>query len=502
MNQRTFEDFVMFCNSTGNQTVNILPVLQLCCKQAVIISTQYTEESGLTQRLIRILQNRDIKTEKIIISKDEEKNLNELTNKLIHYSKNYPKIVWNISGGQKIPASAMICTFQKRITEGFRDDIVTYTEANPPEIWYFDSTYKNYHERSSVFLNLKEFLYLFGYEKISGDKLYPEPSEEVRQNLKIGKKGLEYFKVSETFREAFFNYMRSPICKSNIRELIKKTLNELKPEFNNLTISKTGYEDLEKKIESIFSSLHKVKSKEDCVRLIKPLKLITKPKEIYDGYWNSIKKTVIENTIKKLEMEEVELISSSAKSVYIDELLSQIKDIGGSVDYISEPLYKRNIPSFSSFKSNGILFEWMVAAAILDELGKNEKIKNSISEIYHSVKTKKLNAEEKPDAEHDIVIVTRFGTLILIEIKTYDFSGDLAQAQGGLAYKKSGPYGTAIIIGPLISSIVKTDPQGRKKFPPYINDIIKTQEETARQNNIEYYYLDKIPDMLKKKLFI
>ncbi len=70
----------------------------------------------------------------------------------------------------------------------------------------------------------------------------------------------------------------------------------------------------------------------------------------------------------------------------------------------------------------------------------DNQLRNSIAEIYHSVKTKKLNSSEKHDAEHDIVIVTKFGTLILIELKTYEFSGDLAQAQQGLAYKKSGPY--------------------------------------------------------------
>jgi hypothetical protein len=71
---------------------------------------------------------------------------------------------------------------------------------------------------------------------------------------------------------------------------------------------------------------------------------------------------------------------------------------------------------------------------------KDHRLRNSIAEIYHSVKTKKLNSSEKHYAEHDIVIVTKFGTLILIELKTYEFSGDLAQAQQGLAYKKSGPY--------------------------------------------------------------
>ena len=98
-----FHDYVMFCNSTGNQTGNLLPILQLQCKQLVIISTGLTEKNGSTQRLIDILGKKNVETEKILINENEEKNLNDLTNKIIHKAKGYSEIVWNISGGQKIP---------------------------------------------------------------------------------------------------------------------------------------------------------------------------------------------------------------------------------------------------------------------------------------------------------------------------------------------------------------------------------------------------------------
>lgn len=507
MSLAQFPDYIMFCNSTGNQVVNLLPILQFKCSKAVIISTQHTENKGFTQRLIDILSKNKIESRKMIISATEEKNLKQLTEKIFEAAKEYKKIIWNISGGQKIPASAMLSAFQKRSYDGVKDDIVTYIEASPPEIWYFGHDYISHKERTSVSLTLHDILYLYNFETMKEEnKLYPEPSEDIAKNIETGRKALEYFKENDYFREAFFSHMKPSDSYSRTRkeieDLIKKALNSITPNLNEIKISKIGYENLEQKINHVFSSLDKAKNEEDLQKLLAPLKLIQKPAEIYADYWNGIKKAIVSEAIKRIENNEVRLINGIIKPKDIDKLISQIKSIGGESTYESGTLYKKHVPVFSSLKRNGILFEWMVAAAILDEINSDDKLKDCISEIYHSVKTKQLGSIERHDAEHDIVIVTKFGTLIIMELKTYEFSGDTAQAQEGLAYKKSGPYGTAMIIGPLLSTMVKTDANGQKAFPVYIEGPIKSQEDTARQNNIEYYYIDNIAEMLKKKFHI
>lgn len=508
MSHVQFSDYIMFCNSTENQTVNLLPILQLQCRQSVIISTDFTEKKGVTDRLMKILQKKDVKVEKMVIDKQDEKNLNDLTNKLIQNAKGRPKVIWNISGGQKIPASAMLNAFQRRIAAGFENDIVTYTEAKPPEIWYFGADYKSHSIETSVFLSLSDLLYLSGYETLKDEtKLYPELSGDKSKQIEIGKKALQYFNSDALFREGFFNYMKPPLTSlhslTDIKELIRKMLNDVKPSINELAVSRTGYENLEQKISQIFSKLEQVNNKEELRNLIKPLKLIQKPAEIYDDYWNVIKKAVVDKALKSLESNEIKLIKScSPTEEQNKKLREQILSLGGQVTKESGPLYKCHVQEFSSIKGNGFLFEWMVAAAILEEIEKNPKLKDSISEIYHGVKTKKIDTEERHDAEHDIIIVTRFGTLIIVELKTYAFTGDLVQAQEGLAYKKSGPYGKAVIIGPLISEMVKIKEDGSKEFPSYIDGPITSQENTARQNNTEYYYLDKIVDMLKKNLHV
>lgn len=502
-----FSEHVMVCNSTGNQTVNLLPILQFGTMTTIIVSTPLTEANESTKRLCHILKKNSVQSEVMVINEEEEKNLKDLTNRLIERTSKYHKIAWNISGGQKIPAASMLDAFQIRIDKGFKQDIVLYTEANPPSIWFFDKSYKSQKVRTSVFLSLEDFLYLAGYEALEDkDKLYPDPSYQVKQNLEIGWKALSYFRENELFREAFFNYMKpkeAPIrTREDLENAIKRILNEIRPSLNELNVSMRGYENLENQITKIFSELNKVTNRNQLTAFIKPLKLIKNPRTIYDDYWNQIKRKIIEKTFNSIEFNEVKVIFSSTNEADLRKLLRQIKDIGGISSYKSGPLYKKDIPQFSKFGGNGLLFEWMVAALIVKEVENDERMRSSISEIYHGVRTRRLKTEGHPDAEHDILIVTRFGTLIIVELKTYEFSGNLVKAQEGLAYKKSGPYGKAVIIGPLLSEMVKTNENGKKEYPPYINGAIKDQEETARQNGTEYYYLDKVPNMLKQKLYV
>lgn len=506
MSHIQFPDHVMFCNSTGNQTVNLIPAIQLGCRQIVLFSTPLAEGKGWTTRLEFIAEKYDIKCIVERVSKEEEKNLNILTDRLIQCAKEFSQVVWNISGGQKIPSASMLSAFQKRAAAGFNKDYVAYVEGSPPQIWYFSHDYQSKSERTSVPLSLHDLLHLSGFETIKDeDTLYPYPTKEVSQKIETGKKAFEYFRDSEIFREAFFGYMKPSVAsirtKQEVEDLLKNSLNSVKPAIGELRVTKEGYKNLEQQITKVFSQLNNsFSNKEALLRIIKPLKIIQKPSELYEDYWQSIKKSAIEQVLESIESDAVRLIATPLNNQQTQQLIEQIKSIGGQSEYTAGELYKKHISAFSSLKRNGYLFEWMVAAAIIEEIEKDKRLKDSVSQVYHSVKTKKIASKEKPDAEHDIVIVTKFGTLIIIELKTYEFSGDIAQAQEGLAYKKSGPYGSAMIIGPLFTSMVKINKNGSKEFPHYIEGPTKTQEDTAKQNDIEYYCLDKIPDMLRRKL--
>lgn len=500
-------DHVMFCNSTGNQTINLIPAIQFGCRQIVIFSTLRAEEKGWTTRLEFIAEEYGIKCRVEKVSKEEEKKLNIFTDRQIQCAKEFSQVVWNISGGQKIPSGAMLSAFQTRLGAGFDKDYVAYVEANPPELWYFGHDYQSKSMRTSVPLSLHDLLYFAGFETMKDeDCLYPSPIKEVSQKIEIGKKALEYYRKDELFREAFFSYMKPSVAsihsRKDIEELIRKALRSIKPNVGELNVTNIAYKNLEQQIHNVFSQLNDAVTKEKLLQIIRPLKIIKKPAELYEDYWNSIKRAAIEYVLNEIETDAVRLIAVRPEEKQTQQLIEQIISIGGQSEYVAGELYQKHILEFSSLRSNGYLFEWMVAAAIIEEIEKDSKLKDSVSQVYHSVKTRKMGSNEKHDAEHDIVIITKFGTLLILELKTYEFTGKTAQAQEGLAYKKSGPYGSAMIVGPLQTNMIKINKNGAKEFPGYIPDATKEQVVTARQNGIEYYCLDEVNNMLKSKLFI
>jgi hypothetical protein len=145
----------------------------------------------------------------------------------------------------------------------------------------------------------------------------------------------------------------------------------------------------------------------------------------------------------------------------------------------------------------------MVAAAVLRAVESNQALKEAVAEIHLQCLTRSASdPTAKHDAELDVVITTRFGTLIILEVKTYDFSGDTAKGKDHSAYKKSGPYGKAIMVGPLIRAMLSQDSNGKELYPHYIDGKIQAQKNTAEQNGIRYSYLDEIGRLLEKELSV
>jgi len=182
--------------------------------------------------------------------------------------------------------------------------------------------------------------------------------------------------------------------------------------------------------------------------------------------------------------------------------VSQICSLGGIVDNFSGQICKEDVHKFSGITPRpGVLFEWMIAALIMELIKTNEVVKNNISEIHINVGTQRSDdPEAKQDSEFDLVITTRFGTLILFEMKTHDFSGDVAKGKEGAAYKKSGPFGKAVIIGPIMNDMIHINVRKEKEYDHYIDRKTQDQEKTASQNNIQYWYLDDVKGKLMKEL--
>jgi len=497
------KDYIMVCNSTLNQVVNLLPAFQFGLKDLLIISTELADKKKWTERLIDILKKHKISAYTVTINSEEEKSVPLLTEKLTSLTNKYKKVVWNISGGQKIPTISLHNAFSRRIKAGF-DDMVVYVEGNDGNIWFYDKDFNTEKVRSNVQFSLEDILHIAGYQICDNKQIYPQISSDARGNISIAKKALIFYESNDIFREAFFSLMRPPYemprNPNKLKELIKKELNKIKPVLQDIKIKKAGYEDLERSISTVFNRLSRAKTIKEAKEIFKKMKIIMQPDQIYDDYWNSIKRECVDRVLKRLSSNKQPLLSRNLKKNEREELFSQIKEIGGEIYKADNTIYKNDI-RFSGIRKNSELFEWMVASAVLTAIEQDSDIKNAISEVCCNVKTQRLELDcKKYDSEIDVLIVTRFGTLIVLEAKTYDFSGDTAKSRESVAYKKSGPFARAIIVGPVLKSMLKAKPDGREEFPFYVDDKTRNQKETSRINGVSYWYLDEIKDKLRNEL--
>ncbi|MCX7991446.1 MAG: DUF1887 family CARF protein [Proteobacteria bacterium] len=487
----------MFCFSTGNQTVNFLPVIQLKIPSVIIATTE--KERGLN--LKKVYEAHNIKSK--FFNVEKERDINELKNQFLEETTSIKYVLWNITGGQKYHSLAMYEAFLNRVSNKY-EDLIIYFEANTTKYLIYNQHKKVMEITADAYISLDDIFTLYNTNAYEKTQIFPEADKDCQRNLDVGKKALDYYEKEETFRKLFFAIMKpNPVVdevKGGIENQIRKFLNSIKPKVNELKIKSAGYEDLEKKIGSLIKELTKSNDIFRIRELIKPLKLIQNPEEIFNEYWNDMKRALIDELNKKINEQDYPLINEPISQEKINIIKEQIKSLGGKISEDCSDIIKRScVEAFSVFDRNGHLFEWMVASKILGIIEQNTELKSKVAQIHLGVKTKPLRENAQQDAELDIVITTRFGTTLVLEAKTYDFSGDTIEGKENQTLKKSGPYSKTIIVGPLLKSLEIRD-NGTIKYPSYFDNKIIEQRNNAEKHNIAYACLDELEGILKKEL--
>lgn len=492
-----FDNYHMFCFSTGNQTVNFLPAKQLNIPQVIVATTE--KEKG--ENLKRVFNTHKITSKFFNIGNFS--NIHGLKEEFLKETQSIENILWNITGGQKYHTLAMYEAFLER-TENNHKDLILYFEANNTKFYIYDRHKKIIEIPADTYISLDDIFTLYNTNAYEKMELFPEPDTLTKMFLDAGKKALDYYEKDETFRKVFFAVMRpNPVVdeiKGGLEKQIKIFLNSIKPKLSDLKIMRTGYENFEHNINDIFIKLNNCHNLYEIRNTLQPLLLITQPQEIYNEYWNAIKRAVIEEINKKIDEKNYPLLNESLSKDKIKTLKLQIESIGGKIKEDIKGIIKRSdLIAFSMIDRNGHLFEWMVAGKIMNIIEEKSNLKSKISQIHLGVKTKPLKPDAKQDAELDIVITTRFGTTLVFEAKTYDFSGDTIEGKENQTLKKSGPYSKTIIVGPLLKSLeIRTE--GEIKYPFYFDGKIIEQRANAEKHNISYACLDELDIVLEKQL--
>ncbi len=486
----------MIIMSTGNQTVNIIPAMQLNIKVIIILTTNFMKKD--TEYLIDVLKKYNFIVKQEEVENDVEHDPIKIENliKVVIIKNKLTSVYININGGQKYyPMGAY------GILKDYKQDVIiklVYMDIHTRNILI---TNQNLLQEEPILteskLLLNDILKLYGYEiKKNGrsEKIKIDSDNIVSQNIK---KIINYYLTNDLFREIF---IRSSDRKNNLdekilAERIKKFLSYYKPDLNNMQLTDIGYESLEMDIQSLS---HPKLSNYDVNKI---LNRISNKSEIFNKYWNCVKKSIIDYVLTEAHLNDPDINNFQIYDGIINlemqkEINSIFSDIGGSVtfSYPDKGVFKKDIKFQEKI---GDTFEEMVLYEVLSVIKSNIEIRNKIFEIYKNVETVKLGMNTKlNESEYDIVIVTTYGTLIILEMKAGYFDSDTITSKDYGAYKKSGTYGKSALIGPIIDKLKKDDGT-LFDFVPF---AIKAHENKAKLNSIEYVQFDKIEEYLSKTI--
>jgi len=493
----------MFICSTQHQVVNLVPAITEEVDYIVIFTTKTAYD--WSRNLQPVLDKRNIKYEIVPVQLDTETDIGQFSecikNELDKYKDR--EILLNSGGGQKPWAMAVMKVFIESDNDSLR---VVYTEANTRQLVFISKDMRSELKDYSIDLSLEEILTIYGYTFWVSSNAEEAKTQNI--NLKNINEDISFSKAiknsafacgflfsSEAFRKAFFPSMIKDDqtvfngfeLKTKIQGIIKHCrphLETLKPVY----CKGQHPEELLKKIES------EKMSTDDLKKILR--QFYSQPK--YDQFWKPVKNFMIEKAIENLSAEYQNPLNNGIKynEAEENELIDCFTQLDGQIEFEESLIKSVRYP----FK-NGEFFEKMVLSEVL-KFYETDAGKKYINEIWINVRTqKKENPTSKNEAEYDIVIVSNFGTLILLEIKSAKFDNHTAKGQERDVLKKSGPYGKAIMIGPLLSEMKPfNEENARKDRYPYLSIMLYDQYVKIQAAGLEYWCLDEVAEKLKNMI--
>jgi len=141
----------------------------------------------------------------------------------------------------------------------------------------------------------------------------------------------------------------------------------------------------------------------------------------------------------------------------------------------------------------GYILEYLVLYKICHLIKENDKIKERIAGLWHSVKIDDNQEGVSGVDEFDILILTTGGKVIVLECKSGKMSGDVAKSTNYSTYAIAGVYGMPLFSSPLLFS---TRLSGKNY------KTLRQAHNSAKRARLDILYIDKIEEKLKELLNI
>jgi hypothetical protein len=433
--------------STGQNTTNVLPALQMKIDYFVALETSAANKRKWSEGMYRVLQERGIQTiEPIVLTPEEDSRIDIISDKLHKILTGDFEVLWNLGGGQKAQQFALWKTFIERVQSG-EDEIACY--ANPEskllEIWGYDNETNrlDYSEVPiEVKISAKEIFAIYGFDiDLNEGELFYKDGKLLKDNS-----GISELMNHKEFREFMFK-----LPKTNLNA-DENSLNLTRSELSKKQRSNSKYFD--NKIKEFIVNKLSSSSEINISRVI----------QIIPSLRKHINNLNLNLYLKNGETEKITIKNNGLIGLLKKITTRNIAELDISQDFL--------IKNFS-FQKTSFLFEKILEDKVIELI--KETPDNEIYEAYSNIKVVK---QGKTVGEHDILLVTKWGTIISLDAKTFDVESKDLDARLLNLRNGAGRYVEFIPIFPLYESDI---------YEEYIPEQILKLPEKIRSKGFRYF---------------
>jgi hypothetical protein len=419
---------IMIGFSSEQNSTNLISALKYGITHYCLIESKKAKDENWSEGIIKVFNRKGIKTFTVDFSSiqpnDNQKLLNKIYSVLKIDENAKQNLYWNLGGGKKNQILLLYNYFINRSTKVDNYDLAIYYDPGLRSFFEYKKA-----EDNSIILNTDNEINLeitaidifetFGFKIENNNNLKKIYESNNIENY--DEKNYNLFKNNKEYRKILFQApIKDNIAKPSGVELddFNERLIQIKPLIHEKVLEYLGNQNTLNAIYNIFSS-HLNSN-------IKSLNLTNKKDEIINALLNEYQK--IAKRVPNLliqdkndtiygELTKLFFDYSGIKKIKLNDLilLNEFKDLINNNNEIE--LNKEAIKRvFNGHEKASFFFEDIIKIELIKILSKN---KHFIKEVYQNI-TIKSEKHQGSAQEFDILILTKFGTMIAFDAKTFD----------------------------------------------------------------------------------
>lgn len=466
------------CISTQNQAANLLPALQLKADGMILLSSSVADEGGWTGNMKRVCDRRGLPLRIVPIPADAEDAAERMARAVEpHLPDKDTPIFWNMTGGKKSMTLGILSLFLRR---GADADRLIYTDNRPHRIVFYDQSLARVDETPmDFFMELEDLLNLNGFSaKGTGTRLSEAVFEDWVSPF------VEAYRSDPLFQELVVRAMDQKPPELNTREKMKtqvrKLLHDHRPRYERLFESVSGLDDqalgnLRKALRSLPAS----PGKADLDPILRHWN---------DFFWRTAKDRLVPELVENLRVPSEALFAPPLPAKQAERLERKMKATGLSFRETGRGFTRGNI-SFPH--PHGKVFEIVVARFFQETLVRNG-LERFLPHVFLNTNTFALSEKDvqADEDEIDVAVVTPWGSFFVFEVKVYiGEGGDVVRRRRDTARTKSGIFGRAIFVDPLLGCRRNARGDFEHFFP---SGLVENHRQIEASQGLQAWCFDEI----------